>query len=62
MKMKEVGMGVDTWVGISGSRSAWVCGLVVYISLYGIGIAYTITSAISMRYAHSQYNFAVEDS
>ncbi|KAJ9672505.1 hypothetical protein PVL29_025923 [Vitis rotundifolia] len=32
-----------------GSRSAWVCGLVVYISFYGIGIAYTITSAISMR-------------
>ena len=26
-----------------------MCALVVYISLYGIGIAYTITSAISMR-------------
>ncbi|KAG5550927.1 hypothetical protein RHGRI_009373 [Rhododendron griersonianum] len=32
-----------------GERSAWLCGLVVQISLYGITIAYTITSAISMR-------------
>ncbi|KAF7145225.1 hypothetical protein RHSIM_Rhsim04G0008800 [Rhododendron simsii] len=32
-----------------GERSAWLCGLVAQISLYGIGIAYTITSAISMR-------------
>ncbi|XP_059666583.1 probable amino acid permease 7 [Cornus florida] len=32
-----------------GKRSAWVCGLVIQISLYGIGIAYVITSATSMR-------------
>ncbi|KAK9269492.1 hypothetical protein L1049_001267 [Liquidambar formosana] len=32
-----------------GERSAWVCGLFIHISLYGIGIAYIITSAISMR-------------
>ncbi|KAI8009581.1 putative amino acid permease 7 [Camellia lanceoleosa] len=32
-----------------GKRSAWACGLCVNINLYGIGIAYTITSAISMR-------------
>ncbi|GAB4833070.1 Probable amino acid permease 7, variant 2 [Ancistrocladus abbreviatus] len=32
-----------------GETNAWACGLFVYISLYGIGIAYTITSAISMR-------------
>ncbi|GMH10716.1 hypothetical protein Nepgr_012557 [Nepenthes gracilis] len=32
-----------------GDKNAWVCGLFMCISLYGIGIAYTITSAISMR-------------
>ncbi|GLT53721.1 hypothetical protein SLA2020_269740 [Shorea laevis] len=32
-----------------GKRNAWVCGLFVQISLFGTGIAYTITSAISMR-------------
>lgn len=32
-----------------GEKSGWVCGLFVHISLYGNGIAYTITSAISMR-------------
>ncbi|KAL6975130.1 hypothetical protein U1Q18_023925 [Sarracenia purpurea var. burkii] len=32
-----------------GERSAWVCGLVIQIILYGNCIAYTITSAISMR-------------
>ncbi|KAF5949626.1 hypothetical protein HYC85_011619 [Camellia sinensis] len=32
-----------------GERSSWACGLCVNINLYGIGIAYTITSAISMR-------------
>ncbi|CAL5390210.1 unnamed protein product [Camellia sinensis] len=31
-----------------GERSSWACGLCVNINLYGIGIAYTITSAISM--------------
>lgn len=40
------------WMYISGSRSAWLCGLVVYLSLYGLGIAYTITSSISLRYNH----------
>ncbi|KAK9691524.1 hypothetical protein RND81_09G202100 [Saponaria officinalis] len=32
-----------------GEKRAWLCGFFVYINLYGIGIAYTITSAISMR-------------
>ncbi|KAL9269133.1 putative amino acid permease 7 [Drosera capensis] len=32
-----------------GDKSSWVCGAFVYVSLFGIGIAYTITSAISMR-------------
>ncbi|KAA8527117.1 hypothetical protein F0562_008654 [Nyssa sinensis] len=32
-----------------GERSGWLCILVVQISLYGTGIAYTITSATSMR-------------
>ncbi|GAB4854050.1 Probable amino acid permease 7 [Ancistrocladus abbreviatus] len=32
-----------------GGKNAWACGLFVYVSLYGIGVAYTITSAISMR-------------
>ncbi|XP_057842885.1 amino acid permease 3 [Cryptomeria japonica] len=32
-----------------GDRQAWLCGLVQYVSLYGVGIAYTITASISMR-------------
>lgn len=32
-----------------GETRAWLCGFFVYINMYGIGIAYTITSAISMR-------------
>ncbi|GLJ07417.1 hypothetical protein SUGI_0066570 [Cryptomeria japonica] len=32
-----------------GARKAWFCGLVQYINLYGTGVAYTITAAISMR-------------
>ncbi|KMT12659.1 hypothetical protein BVRB_4g091170 [Beta vulgaris subsp. vulgaris] len=32
-----------------GETSAWICGFFVHINLYGIGIAYTITSAISIR-------------
>ncbi|GLJ07348.1 hypothetical protein SUGI_0064920 [Cryptomeria japonica] len=32
-----------------GTKKAWMCGLVQYVSLYGIGIAYTITTSISIR-------------
>ncbi|OMP06979.1 Amino acid transporter, transmembrane [Corchorus olitorius] len=32
-----------------GSTNAWVCSLFVQVGLYGMGIAYTITSGISMR-------------
>ncbi|XP_057545495.1 probable amino acid permease 7 [Amaranthus tricolor] len=32
-----------------GETSAWLCGIIVHINLYGIGIAYTITAAISLR-------------
>ncbi|XP_021745092.1 probable amino acid permease 7 [Chenopodium quinoa] len=32
-----------------GETRAWLCGFFVHINLYGIGIAYTITSAISIR-------------
>ncbi|XP_050246126.1 probable amino acid permease 7 isoform X4 [Quercus robur] len=32
-----------------GKTNAWVCGFFVHLSLFGTGIAYTITSAISMR-------------
>ncbi|KAJ4981288.1 hypothetical protein NE237_032125 [Protea cynaroides] len=32
-----------------GKNSIWVCGVFQQISLYGTGIAYTITSATSMR-------------
>ncbi|XP_057842864.1 amino acid permease 3 isoform X4 [Cryptomeria japonica] len=32
-----------------GDRQAWLCALVQYVSLYGAGIAYTITASISMR-------------
>eukprot|EP01018_Ginkgo_biloba_P025835 Gb_29622 [translate_table: standard] len=34
-----------------GKRQVWLCGLVQYVSLYGTGIAYTITASISMRLA-----------
>uniref|UniRef100_A0A2P2JUK4 Putative amino acid permease 7 n=1 Tax=Rhizophora mucronata TaxID=61149 RepID=A0A2P2JUK4_RHIMU len=32
-----------------GKKNAWLCGLFVQVNLYGVGIAYTVTSAISMR-------------
>ncbi|EEF28658.1 amino acid transporter, putative [Ricinus communis] len=32
-----------------GKKASWICGIFVELSLYGTGIAYTITSAISMR-------------
>uniref|UniRef100_A0A0D6R375 Amino acid transporter transmembrane domain-containing protein n=1 Tax=Araucaria cunninghamii TaxID=56994 RepID=A0A0D6R375_ARACU len=32
-----------------GERKAWLCGLVQYINLYGTGVAYTITTSISMK-------------
>ncbi|WCJ32536.1 amino acid permease 7 [Euphorbia peplus] len=32
-----------------GKKASWICGILVELSLYGVGIAYTITSAISMR-------------
>ncbi|KAL8139655.1 hypothetical protein V2J09_005676 [Rumex salicifolius] len=32
-----------------GASNTWACGIFVYVSLYGNSIAYTITSAISMR-------------
>ncbi|KAJ0102424.1 hypothetical protein Patl1_03715 [Pistacia atlantica] len=32
-----------------GEKRAWICGFFVQISLYGTAIAYTVTSAISMR-------------
>ncbi|KAH9312147.1 hypothetical protein KI387_027182, partial [Taxus chinensis] len=32
-----------------GTTKAWLCGLVQYVSLYGVGIAYTITTSISIR-------------
>ncbi|URD92536.1 Transmembrane amino acid transporter protein [Musa troglodytarum] len=33
-----------------GERSVWICGFLQQLSLYGAGIAYTITAATSMRY------------
>uniref|UniRef100_A0A0D6QUF5 Amino acid transporter transmembrane domain-containing protein n=1 Tax=Araucaria cunninghamii TaxID=56994 RepID=A0A0D6QUF5_ARACU len=32
-----------------GGTKAWLCGLVQYVSLYGVGIAYTITTSKSIR-------------
>uniref|UniRef100_A0A1D1ZAG5 Amino acid permease 3 n=1 Tax=Anthurium amnicola TaxID=1678845 RepID=A0A1D1ZAG5_9ARAE len=32
-----------------GQRSFWVCGIFQQVNLYGVGIAYTITSANSTR-------------
>lgn len=33
----------------SGKKQTWACGPLQYLSLYGCGVAYTITSATSMR-------------
>ncbi|CAN1354098.1 Probable amino acid permease 7 [Linum perenne] len=38
---------------IAGRKNAWACGVLVQTSMYGIGIAYTITSAISMSIYNS---------
>ncbi|KAG8064866.1 hypothetical protein GUJ93_ZPchr0004g38972 [Zizania palustris] len=32
-----------------GKKQTWVCGSLQYVSLYGCGVAYTITTATSMR-------------
>lgn len=37
-------------MNFAGKKSMWVCEIFVQESFYGYGIAYTITSAISMRY------------
>lgn len=37
-------------LGFSGRKNAWVCGIVVRINFIKLGIVYTITSGISMRY------------
>ncbi|XP_078433252.1 putative amino acid permease 7 isoform X2 [Wolffia australiana] len=34
---------------ILGKKRTWACGLLQYVSMYGIDIAYTITTSISMR-------------
>ncbi|KAJ0044573.1 hypothetical protein Pint_03662 [Pistacia integerrima] len=39
----------------TGEKRAWICGFFVQISLYGTAIAYTVTSAISMRYVADIY-------
>ncbi|KAL0399052.1 UNVERIFIED_CONTAM: putative amino acid permease 7 [Sesamum radiatum] len=31
-----------------GKKSAWICGLLIQMNLYGTGVAYTITTAICM--------------
>ncbi|XP_011095820.1 probable amino acid permease 7 [Sesamum indicum] len=31
-----------------GTKSAWICGLLIQLNLYGTGVAYTITTAICM--------------
>lgn len=40
---------VTLFDGSSGERKTWICGLLQYLSMYGTGIAYTITTSISMR-------------
>ncbi|KAK1293120.1 putative amino acid permease 7 [Acorus calamus] len=32
-----------------GEEHTWICGLLQYLSLYGTGIAYTVTTSISIR-------------
>lgn len=48
-----------TMHGVSGERNAAVCGLFVQVSLCGTGIAYIITSAISMRYMDRGSSFSM---
>ncbi|OVA19702.1 Amino acid transporter [Macleaya cordata] len=35
-----------------GEKRTWVCGFLQYLSMYGTGIAYVITTSISMRAIH----------
>ncbi|CAN6450485.1 unnamed protein product [Victoria cruziana] len=32
-----------------GKKQVWICGLIQYATLYGMGIAYTVTTSTSMR-------------
>ncbi|XP_073149743.1 probable amino acid permease 7 isoform X2 [Henckelia pumila] len=41
---------LDAVGAILGKKNAWVCGIIVRINFIKLGIVYTITSAISMRY------------
>lgn len=41
----------DASHGFSGKTNAWACSFFLHVGLYGTAIAYTVTSAISMRYA-----------
>jgi len=44
---------IAPWLSLNGSlgeKRTWVCGFLQYLSMYGTGIAYTITTSISMRY------------
>ncbi|KAF8409808.1 hypothetical protein HHK36_005887 [Tetracentron sinense] len=37
-------------VGVNlGRKQTWVCGLLQYLSMYGTGVAYVITTSVSMR-------------
>ncbi|KAK9941106.1 hypothetical protein M0R45_017733 [Rubus argutus] len=36
-------------VHLNSRKQSWFCGFLLYFSMYGIGIAYFVTSAISMR-------------
>lgn len=42
---------------ISGKRNARVCGVIVLINFVKVGIVYTITAAISIRYVASSITF-----
>lgn len=41
--------------GFSGKNKARACSFFIHIGFYGTGIAYTVTSAISMRYVFDLY-------
>ncbi|KAF8715043.1 hypothetical protein HU200_005695 [Digitaria exilis] len=40
---------VSCWRRASGKKHTWACGLLQFVSLYGCGVAYTITTATSIR-------------
>lgn len=48
--LKNLDFTIDSAVGISGKKKGLVCGIIVQINFVKVGIVYTITASLSMRY------------